>query len=110
MSEVIQVAAAAITAAVCAAVVRRQEPELGLVLASCAAVLILLYCSGALQAVMGVMDKLVETGGLSAQVVEPVIKTVGIAIVTGCPPISAGTRKREGWLLRSSWRGRRWHW
>ena len=100
MSEVIQVAAAAITAAVCAAVVRRQEPELGLVLASCAAVLILLYCSGALQAVMGVMDKLVETGGLSAQVVEPVIKTVGIAIV---PRLSADFCRdaKEGGLASS---------
>lgn len=77
-----KVAAAAIVAAVCAVVVRRQAPEIGLVLAVCAGVLILLYCSGALTAVMVLMDKLVETGGLSGQVVEPVLKTVGIAIIT----------------------------
>ena len=82
MSDIIKVAAAAIAAAVCAVVVRRQAPELGLALAVCAGAVILLYCSGALTAAMELMDKLVEAGGLSGQVVEPVIKTAGIAIVT----------------------------
>lgn len=77
-----KVAAAAIVAAVCAVVVRRQAPEIGLVLAVCASALILLYCSGALTAVTALLDKLMETGGLSGQVVEPVLKTTGIAIVT----------------------------
>lgn len=77
-----KVAAAALAAAVCAVVVRKQAPELGMVLAVCAGVVILLYCSGALRAAVGLMDKLVEVGGLSAQVVEPVMKTAGIAIVT----------------------------
>ncbi len=82
MNDVIRIAAAAIAAAVCASVVRKQEPELGLALAVCASALILLYCSGALSAATELMDKLVETGGLSAQVVEPVVKTAGIAIIT----------------------------
>ena len=82
MSGVIKVAAAAVAAAVCAVVVRRQAPELGLALTVCAGAVILLYCSGALSAAIELMDKLVEAGGLSGQVVEPVIKTAGIAIVT----------------------------
>ncbi|MDE6591360.1 MAG: stage III sporulation protein AD [Oscillospiraceae bacterium] len=82
MSDIIKVAAAAAAAAVCAVVVRRQAPELGLVLAACAGAVIVLYCSEALRATVELMDKLVETGGLSAQVVEPVMKTAGIAIVT----------------------------
>lgn len=82
MSDIMKVAAAALAAAVCAVVVRKQAPELGMVLAVCAGAVILLYCSGALRAVVGLMDKLVEVGGLSAQVVEPVMKTAGIAIVT----------------------------
>ena len=82
MSGVIKVAAAAIAAAVCAVVVRRQVPELGLALTVCAGAVILLYCSGALSAAMELMDKLTEAGGLSGQVVEPVVKTAGIAIVT----------------------------
>lgn len=82
MSDIIKVAAAAVAAAVCAVVVRKQAPELGLVLAACAVAVILLYCSGALRAVVELMDKLMEAGGISPQVVEPVIKTAGIAIVT----------------------------
>ena len=82
MSDIMKVAAAALAAAVCAVVVRKQAPELGMVLAVCAGAVILLYCSGAIRAAVGLMDKLVEVGGLSAQVVEPVMKTAGIAIVT----------------------------
>ena len=82
MSGVIKVAAAAIAAAVCAVTVRKQAPELGLALTVCAGAVILLYCSGALSAAIKLMDKLVEAGGLSGQVVEPVIKTAGISIVT----------------------------
>ena len=82
MSGIIKVAAAAIAAAVCAVTVRRQAPELGMALVICAGAVILLYCSGALSSAMELMDKLTEAGGLSGQVVEPVIKTAGIAIVT----------------------------
>ena len=82
MSDIIKVAAAAVAAAVCAVVVRRQTPELGLALTICAGAVIVLYCSGALTAAMELMDRLTAAGGLSGQVVEPVIKTAGIAIVT----------------------------
>lgn len=82
MSDIIKVAAAAVAAAVCAVVVRRQAPELSLTLTVCAVAVILLYCSGALTAAMELMDKLIEAGGLSGQVVEPVVKTAGIAVVT----------------------------
>ena len=77
----IKVAAAAVAAALCAAVVRRQAPEIALALGAGACALIVLYCSGALGAVVELADKLAETGGLSAQVVGPVMKTAGIAIV-----------------------------
>ena len=82
MSDIIKVAAAAIAAAVCAVVVRRQAPELGLALTVCAVAVIVLSCSGSRSAAMELMDKLVEAGGLSEQVVGPVIKTAGIAVVT----------------------------
>lgn len=82
MSDIIKVAAAAVAAALCAVVVRRQSPEIALALGVGACALIVLYCSGALTAVVELVDKLAETGNLSAQVVEPVMKTTGIAIVT----------------------------
>ncbi len=82
MSGAVKIAAAAVTAALCAVVVRKQSPEIALALGLSACALIVLYCGRALAAVVGLADKLAETGGLSAQVVEPVMKTAGIAIVT----------------------------
>ena len=82
MNDVLKVAAAAIIAAVCAVVVRRQNPEIALLLAGCGAVLILLYCSGALRAAVDLMDRLSELSGLSRTVTEPVLKVTGISVVT----------------------------
>ena len=82
MSEAVRIAAAAVTAALCAVVVRRQSPEIALVLGAGGCALVILYCSGALNSVMELADKLVQAGGLSPQVVEPVMKTAGIAIVS----------------------------
>ena len=77
-----KVAAAAILAAVCAMVVRRQVPEVAILLAICAGALILAYCSGALEAVVEFLDRLAQLGGLSPQVLSPMLKAVGIGIVT----------------------------
>ena len=82
MSGVVKIAAAAVAAAMCAVVVRKQSPEIALVLGVGACALIVLSCSGALESVVELTDKLAQAGGLSAQVVEPVMKTAGIAIVT----------------------------
>ncbi len=76
----LKIAAAAVAAALCAVVVRKQSPEIALVLGAGGCALIVLYCSGALAAAVELADKLAETGGLSVQVVEPVLKTAGIAI------------------------------
>lgn len=82
MSGVVKIAAAAVAAALCAVVVRRQSPEIALALGIGACALIVLSCSKALEQAVELADKLARTGGLSAQVVEPVMKTAGIAIVT----------------------------
>ena len=63
--------------------------------------MILLYCSGALRAVVELMDKLMEAGGLSPQVAGPVVKTAGVAIVTRlsadfCKDAGEGGLGREG--------------
>ena len=82
MNEAVKVAAVAILAAVCALVVRRQVPEMALLLTICAGALVLLFCSGALGEVTGLLDQLGQLGGLSPQVLEPMWKAVGIGIVT----------------------------
>lgn len=82
MSDVFKVAVTGIMAAVCAMVVRKQAPELAVLLAICAGVILLLFCSGGLAVVREFMDELVETGGLTPEVIAPVVKVTGIAIIT----------------------------
>lgn len=82
MSVIIRVAGAAIVAAVCAMVVRKQVPEIGLLLSACAGVMILLFCSDAFSSAVALMDKLIDASGLSSAVVTPVMKVTGTAIVT----------------------------
>lgn len=76
----LKIAAAAVAAALCAVVVRKQSPEIALALGAGACALIVLACSGALEAVVELADKLAGMGALSAQVAQPVFKTAGIAI------------------------------
>ncbi len=72
----------AVTAALCAVVVRRQSPELGLVLGLTAGAVILAYSSAALTEIVGMMHTLADTAGLSPAVLKPMVKTVGVGILT----------------------------
>lgn len=78
----IKIAAVAIIAALCAVVVKKQVPEIGLVLGLLAGTLILSFSVPALKSIKELIETLADTAGLSPAVVTPVIKTVGIAIVT----------------------------
>ena len=82
MSDIVKVAATGIIAAVCAIAVRKQVPELSILLVVCAGILILVYCFDAYTAAEEFMDQLADLGGLAPWVVAPVIKVTGIAIVT----------------------------
>ncbi len=82
MESVVKIAAVAIIAALCAVVVKKQAPELGLVLGLLAGALILSFSIPALKNVKELMETLADTAGLSPAVLMPVVKTVGIAIVT----------------------------
>ncbi len=82
MTEMLKIAAAAIISAVCASVVRKNVPELGMVLTLTAGVLVMLYALTAAAGVWEFFNTLAELAGLSSEVLQPVVKTVGIAIVT----------------------------
>ena len=82
MSDVAKVAAAAMITAVCAVVLKKQIPEIGLLLTVLAGVLILLYCSGALGSAIKLMDKLTDMGELSPGILEPVIKITGMSVIS----------------------------
>ena len=73
MEDILKIAAAAVAAAVCAVVVKQRAQEVGLVLS---------LAAGALVLTMALMDELGEAAGLSPAVLAPVLKTVGIAILT----------------------------
>ena len=78
MEDILKIAAAAVAAAVCAVVVKQRAQEVGLVLSLAAGALVL----GAVESVRALMDELGEAAGLSPAVLAPVLKTVGIAILT----------------------------
>ena len=78
----VKIAAVAVAAALCAVVVRKSASELVVVLALAAGCIILSVSLGALESVRALMDTLADTAGLSPAVLAPVVKTVGIAILT----------------------------
>lgn len=77
-----QVAALAAIGALCAAAIKKQTPDVALVMTLCTATLILTVAMTALRPVRALMDTLADRAGLSVAVLSPVIKTVGISILT----------------------------
>lgn len=82
MPDMVKIAAIAVAAALCAVVVRKSAAELSMALALAAGAIILSLSMGALAGVRELMDLLADTAGLSPAVLAPVVKTVGIAILT----------------------------
>lgn len=77
-----QVAALAVIGAVCAAVVKKQVPDLALVLTLCAVAMVLTLGMSALRPIRELMDALADRAGLSAAVLAPVLKALGISILS----------------------------
>lgn len=82
MEGMVKVAAVGVTAVVLCAVLRRQNPELALLLGLCAGLWMLWSAAGALGAVVALMEELAQMAGLSEELLEPVVKTVALAILT----------------------------
>lgn len=82
MTLMVKLGAVAVTAALCALMVKKNAQELGVVLALLAGTMILMQVMGELEGVRSLLDDLAEAGGISDAVLSPVVKTVGIAIVT----------------------------
>ena len=79
--DIFKLAALAVSAALCALVLRRRVPELALVLTLAAGAALLGEAVSSLAAVRGLADSLARTAGLSPGVWKPVWKTVGIGVV-----------------------------
>lgn len=68
MTDILKIAAVAVSAALCAAVVKKQVRELALVLALAAGAVILTAALGALESVRALLDELAQLAGLEPAV------------------------------------------
>lgn len=82
MEEMGKIAAFGVAAALCAVMIRRQSPELAMVLALIGGAMILGRALYSMTGVRDMLDTLQEAAGLSPAVVAPVIKTVGVGLLT----------------------------
>lgn len=82
MSGALRLAAAAVAAAICAVVLKKQTPELGIALVLAAGAAILGFALSAMEQVSDFLDELARTAGLAPAVLTPVIKVTGITIIS----------------------------
>jgi len=82
MESMVKVAAVAVTAAVLGAVLKKNTPELALLLALAAGLWMLAAVARGLGAAVALMEELTGLAGLSEELVEPVVKTVALSILT----------------------------
>lgn len=82
MEAMIKIAALAVTAAVLGAVLRKNTPELALLLALCAGLWMLTIAASGLGAAVAFLEELTDLAGLSEELLEPVVKTVALSILT----------------------------
>ena len=75
-------AAVALIAALCAAVVKRETREIGLVLSLTAGAVIVSLVLAQVSGLVTFLESLADAAGLAPAVFAPVLKTVGISILT----------------------------
>ena len=82
MDTMVKVAAVGMTAAVLSAVLRRHTPELALLLSLCAGLWMLSLVAQGLGAVVELLRELSGLAGLEEALLEPVVKTVALSLLT----------------------------
>ena len=82
MEAMAKLAAVGVTAVVLSAVLRKNTPELALLLALAAGLWMLALTASGLGAVVELMNELAEQAGLSEVLLEPVVKTEALSILT----------------------------
>lgn len=82
MDLIVKVTAVCLLGALLAALLKKSNPELALLLAVAACVIVLTVVIKGLDEIFAFLDEIVTWGGLSADIFSPLWKTVGIALVT----------------------------
>lgn len=78
----VKVAAVGITAAVLSTVLRKHTPEFALLLTLAAGLWMLTAAASGLGAAVALMEELTDLAGLSEELLEPVVKTVALSVLT----------------------------
>lgn len=82
MEAMAKLAAVGVTAVVLSAVLKKNTPELALLLALAAGVWMQVQAAAGLGAAVVLMEELADQAGLSEVLLEPVVKTVALSILT----------------------------
>ena len=82
MEAMAKLAAVGVTAVVLSAVLKKNTPELALLLALAAGLWMLALAAEGLGAAVALMEELADQAGLSEALLEPVVKTVALSILT----------------------------
>lgn len=82
MELLLKIAAGAVTAALCAAVLRKNGAEFAVILMLAAGIWVLSVAAEALGQVVSSLARLARIARLESQLVEPVIKVVGLSVIT----------------------------
>lgn len=82
MEAMVKLAAVGVTAVVLSAVLKKNTPELAVLLVLSAGLWMLAVVAGGLGAAAALMEELAQQAGLSETLLEPVVKTVALSILT----------------------------
>lgn len=82
MEVIVKIAGIAMISAIAAIAIRKQAPELALVLSLCAGAFVIFVCTGAMASVVEFVKDISSAANISNAIVSPLIRTVGISIVT----------------------------
>ena len=80
--DMLALAAVGVAAAVCGVVLRQRTPELGLILSLAACVLLLWHTLPMMETIRDVLKELAGLSELSPEILSPMLRTVGLAVVT----------------------------
>jgi len=82
MELLLKIAAGAVSAALCAAVLRKNGPEFAVLIMLTAGIWVLSVAAGALSQVVTSLARLARIAQLDTTLVEPVVKVVGLSVIT----------------------------
>lgn len=82
MEQAVRMAAAAVAAVLLALLLKKSSPEMSMLLSAAAAVTILVPALGELTGIRAFIDSLAEAAAISPAYISPVVKSVGIGLVT----------------------------